>query len=205
MNCQENIKNDLLSLDVRTFYFKHIIKSHNWYFSDYLHTSDEELIDKMDLFKEIVSQNFNISFHSVQIVGSAKMGVSLSPNKLLKPFHSASDNEKTSDIDIAIVSEKIFNYFWDKLRRSEEKVYQKKNYTNIAKSIYRGYINDKDLTYVKDVNEYLRQLISPINLKLQDEIGFVHPISYRLYRSWEDLEEYQLIGIARAKRTLEDA
>jgi len=34
---QEDLKADLLSLEPKGFYFKHIVKSHNWYFSDYLH------------------------------------------------------------------------------------------------------------------------------------------------------------------------
>lgn len=204
VNYQETIKNDLLLLDVNRFYLKYIIKSHNWYFSEYLKVPDAELIDKMDLFKEIVTQNFHVSFHSVQIVGSAKMGVSLSPKKLLKPFHSESSDEKSSDIDIAIVSEKLFNLFWDKLRHSKEKIYYKRNYNNIANSIYRGYINDKDLDKINDIKQYLRELTNPATFRLQDEIGFVHPISYRVYRSWEDLEDYQLIGINKAKVKLEE-
>ena len=31
----------------------------------------------------------------------------------------------------------------------------------------------------------------------------VHPITYRIYRSWEDLEEYQIIGIEKTKKYLE--
>ena len=46
-------------------------------------------------------------------------------------------------------------------------------------------------------------MISPINKQLQDDLGFVHPITYRVYRSWEDLQEYQLGGISKAMRALE--
>ena len=87
MNSQEILKKDLSSLEPKEFYLKHIVKSHNWYFSDYLGFAQDEIIDKMDYFKEIVSSNLGISFHNVQIVGSAKVGYSLSPQKLLRPFH----------------------------------------------------------------------------------------------------------------------
>ena len=96
---------------------KHIVKSYNWYFSDYLRVPQNEIVDRMDYFKEIVSSYFGISFHSLQIVGSAKTGYSLSPQKVLRPFHDEIPGEPSSDIDIAVISEKLFLGFWDKLRK----------------------------------------------------------------------------------------
>ncbi|MCF2669504.1 hypothetical protein JQM81_13305 [Faecalicatena contorta] len=46
-------------------------------------------------------------------------------------------------------------------------------------------------------------MISPINLMLQDKLRFEHPITYRIYRSWDDLEEYQMLGINKARIALE--
>lgn len=62
----EMIKADLLSLDTRDFYIKYIVKSKYWYFSDYLEVPGDEVIDVLDRFKEIVSEHFHISFHSLQ-------------------------------------------------------------------------------------------------------------------------------------------
>ncbi len=45
--------------------------------------------------------------------------------------------------------------------------------------------------------------MSPVNIELQDNLGFIHPITYRLYRSWTDLEEYQIDSIIKAKEKLE--
>lgn len=45
-------------------------------------------------------------------------------------------------------------------------------------------------------------MTAPINVLLQDKLGFEHPITYRLYRSWDDLEEYQIIGISKARAAL---
>ena len=47
---KEALREDLLSLEPKAFYMKHIVKSHNWYFSDYLHYPQNEIIDKMDYF-----------------------------------------------------------------------------------------------------------------------------------------------------------
>lgn len=97
MATQDILKEDLLTLDPKAFYLKHIVKSHNWYFSDYLHFAPDEIVDKMDFFKEVVSTNLGINFHSMQIVGSAKTGYSLSPKKVLQPFHNRDGIIKTDE------------------------------------------------------------------------------------------------------------
>lgn len=116
MDTQEVLKRDLQSLEPKNFYMKHIVKSHNWYFSDYLNVPQDQIVDRMDYFKEIVSSKLNINFHNVQIVGSAKMGYSLSPRKLLRPFHDEVSGMPSSDIDIAIISENLYEQFWSELR-----------------------------------------------------------------------------------------
>lgn len=194
---------DLRDLSPNEFYMKHIVKSHNWYFSEYLCIPAEDLVDRMDFFKEIVSTQLGISFHSLQIVGSAKTGYSLSPRKLFKPFHDENSGEPSSDIDIAIISERIFNGFWEKLRGIKG-LWNQHYYDRLTGSIFRGYINDKDLLKIKGPREEWEELTRPINVSLQDNLGFVHPITYRVYRNWDDLEEYQIIGITKAKKALEE-
>lgn len=203
MSKQEILKADLQALEPKEFYMKHIVKSHNWYFSDYLRIPQDELVDQMDCFKEIVSSSLKINFHNVQIVGSAKMGYSLSPRKLLHPFHDEVPGKPSSDIDIAIISEPLYVRFWSELRGIKG-LWYKNYYKHLTESIFRGYINDGDLQKINGVNEQWDDLVRPINVALQDTLRFVHPITYRLYRSWDDLEEYQLIAISKAKNSLEE-
>lgn len=200
---QELLKTDLKELTPKDFYMKHIVKSHNWYFSNYLNIPQNELVDRMDCFKEIVSINLGINFHNVQIVGSAKIGYSLSPRKLLNPFHDEIQGKPSSDIDIAVISDPLYRLFWSKLRQVKG-LWNQVYYKNLTQSIFRGYINDKDLQKINVVKDEWDNLVRPINVLLQDNLGFVHPITYRLYRSWEDLEEYQLISISKAKNSLEE-
>lgn len=203
MPAQESLKTDLLTLNPKDFYMKHIVKSHNWYFSNYLQIPADELVDRMDFFKEIVSSNLEINFHSLQIVGSAKTGYSLSPKKVLHPFHDEIPGTPASDIDIAIVSQKLYEKYWNLLRHVKGIQY-KRYYNNLTASIFRGYINDKDLAEIKGISREWDDLVRPINVELQDQLGFVHPITYRVYRSWDDLEDYQLGGIAKARKALEE-
>ena len=146
----ELLKQDLLSLETREFYIKYIVKSNYWYFSEYLHIPSDKVIDVLDRFKEIISENFHISFHSLQLVGSAKTGFSLSPQKALSPFHDESNSQKSSDIDIALVSEKLYQHYWDRMRQTE-KIQYKRFYQQLTVSIFRGYINDKVLMEIPPI------------------------------------------------------
>lgn len=56
---------------------------------------------------------------------------------------------------------------------------------------------------IDNIREEWDDMISPINLMLQDKLRFEHPITYRIYRSWDDLEEYQMLGINKARIALE--
>lgn len=199
----DDVKNDLINIDAQQFYIKYILKSNIWYFADFQHTKSRELIDKMDAFKEIVSQSFGVSFHSAQIVGSAKLGFSLAPQKAFREFVSKAtrDGEKESDIDIAVISNNLFNDIWERLRECK-KQYLIPKYTAITKSIFLGYINDKDFKDHEFFRKEWEEKISVSNIKLQNEISLMHPISYRIYRSWEDLQDYQMNSIHLLKEEL---
>lgn len=198
----EIIKNDIKILSAREFYIKYIIKSNNWYFSEYQNTPSDELLDKMDCFKEIISKNFDVSFHSAQIVGSAKLGISLAPKKAFRKFIiSANENEKESDIDLAIVSGKLFDEIWNKLREIRNKTAIPR-YKALSASIFRGYINDKDFKDIDLIRREWEEKIAKSNIRLQDDLSIVHPISYRIYRNWEDLEDYQLDAIYELKEEM---
>ena len=56
---------------------------------------------------------------------------------------------------------------------------------------------------IDNIREEWDDMISTINLMLQDKLRFEHPITYRIYRSWDDLEEYQMLGINKARIALE--
>lgn len=197
------IRNDIKQMDAREFYIKYIIKTNNWYFAEYQHTKTDELIDKMDYFKEIVSNSFGVSFHSAQIVGSAKLGISLSPNKPFRRFidKAGEGAQKESDIDIAIISNSLFNEIWDKIREERKRTVIPK-YSTIANSIFRGYINDKEFKDLDGLRKGWEEKISKCNILLQGELSIIHPISYRIYRNWEDLEDYQLDGIVKTKEAI---
>lgn len=73
------IQDDLKQLTEKQFYTKHIIRSDNWYFESYMGKSPEAVIHLIDDYRLIISESFGVSFNSVMMVGSGKLGYSMSP------------------------------------------------------------------------------------------------------------------------------
>ena len=59
-----------------------------------------------DLRSEI-AEHFQLDLNEVLVVGSAKLGFSIAPDKLYRPFHDE------SDIDVVIVSSRLFDKIWE--------------------------------------------------------------------------------------------
>lgn len=194
----EEIKEDIASLTIKEFYQKHILRSDNWYFEHVLGSSKEDAIRITDDFKMIVSQSLGISFNNISIVGSSKTGCSLTPssekkNKLFRCFNDE------SDIDIAIVSDRLFQTYWSLFRASYSEI-NKRHYAFISRGIYRGYINERHLDLIDGCRKEWTAKAAQSKKILRNSL-FVKPeITYRLYRSWEDFEEYHLQSINEIKR-----
>lgn len=56
--------------------------------------------------KEQVCEHFGVEFNDVIMVGSGKLGFSIKPSRRFQSFHDE------SDIDIAVVSSKLFEKIW---------------------------------------------------------------------------------------------
>ena len=59
-----------------------------------------------DLRSEI-AEHFKLDLKEVLVVGSAKLGFSIAPSKLYRPFRDG------SDIDVVIVSSRLFDEIWE--------------------------------------------------------------------------------------------
>ena len=144
----------------------------------------------------LVSDAMGIGFNNVVMVGSAKIGYSLSPKKFLKIF--TDEGECKSDIDIAIVSPQLFDYFW-KLFRASYDITKEGLYKYISRGIYRGYISDMDLHNIDNCRVEWLELSNKATRQLQRKMYFKHEIHYRIYRDWKDMEDYHIQSIEHLK------
>lgn len=198
----EEIQKDMSEKKADEIYIKYIIKSENWYFEHILEIPKNAILQIVDEFKYIVSNSMKVSFNNIAMVGSGKTGYSFSPdkNKLYKEFNTDEMVRKISDIDIAIISDKLFLKYWDLLRKSYNKInsywYDERLYYNL----YRGYINSKVLQEIDGCRPEWNNLVINATKSLNMKLYIEHEINYRLYRSWEDFEDYHIDGINKIKR-----
>lgn len=203
----EEIKKDLKSLTEKQFYTKHIIRSNNWYFEQYMGKNPDEVIQLNDDYRFIISESLGVSFNSVMMVGSGKLGYSMSPpdienpekSKMFLPFNDDENIRKVSDLDIAIISSDIFYEYWKRFRNSYKSRY-KNTYLHLYNELYRGYINERNIMEVDGCRRQWNETAAVSKKKLRSDLYFKHEISYRIYRNWEDFEEYNIQNIRKIKK-----
>ncbi len=142
--------------------------------------------------KKHISSHFDVSESQVIVVGSAKMGFSLSPKKLYRRFNDS------SDIDVVIVSSELFDAVWKKVfQLVQEKVYWQA-FSNFKDYLFMGWIRpdllppSNQFEMGKDWWEYFRKLTS------SGQFGN-YKINGALYKDWDFLEGYHLNNIENIK------
>jgi hypothetical protein len=132
------------------------------------------------------------------MVGSGKIGYSLAPKKRFKSFELDLESKDKSDIDSAVISNDLFKTFWDIFRRSYNVKYEYA-YAHISREIYRGYINERNLCEIGNCRKEWKRMATGANKLLRSKLYLKHDITYRIYRSWEDFEEYNLASLKSIK------
>ena len=94
----QDFKTDLLNMDSVQVFRKYFIEQPCF-------ALDNEI---QIALKTHISKILDINYTDIYIMGSAKLGFSIAPEKKFRPFGD------TSDIDVAIISSRIFEYYWKK-------------------------------------------------------------------------------------------
>ena len=147
-------------------------------------------------FRRKIANKFKIGFHEVFIIGSAKLGYS---------YHKESDFSYNSDIDIVIVSEKLFDDFHMKI--SEYQYQLEKQHLTINQNELMMY--NSFLRYL--VKGWMRPDKLPTSFQVKalknDWFDFFASLSYGksevgnykvaagLYKNYEYLEKYYSKGL----------
>lgn len=136
--------------------------------------------------REAVAQNFGIHPNHVIVVGSAKLGYSISPTKALKPFDSE------SDLDLAVVDGLLFDGFWEQMHAIRQTAISWPEFGDFRKYHFNGWMRPDKLPVAAIRNEWFDFFTG-----LQKAgVGGGLPIRAGLYKSWYFLEAYQAVGAA---------
>lgn len=155
---------------------------------------DCHMLDKEQYFslRLLLSKQFKVHPNEVLVVGSAKLGFSIAPQKKFRPFGDK------SDIDVVIVSDSLFSSVWSSVYSIwRDKVIWETEH-DFKKYLFRGWIRPDKLppspkfTFAKEWWEFFRGMTS------SGEYG-PYKISGALYKSWDFLESYQHFAVQYCK------
>ncbi|MGL6193916.1 MAG: hypothetical protein ACRC2T_03745 [Thermoguttaceae bacterium] len=123
----------------------------------------------------------------------------MAPKKLFQDFKKTT-TKHPSDIDVVVVSSRWFNHFWHRLHDEQLPAdWHTKCYNRLKSSIFCGYMDGKPINEIEKVRSEWQEIFVGAIKKLQIELGILHKINIRLYRSWEDFERYHILGLKRLK------
>jgi hypothetical protein len=147
--------------------------------------------------RETVCSRFALHPQSFSIAGSGKLGFSIAPDKFGKPFGDA------SDIDIILVSEKLFDDIWDDLvdfyqnpgfRLKPKNV--RDEFNKLRTKLFYGnimlHVLAKNFDFAKDLWVFFNQL------SIDEKFG-PREINAAIFKSWNHVSAYYTRSIVDLK------
>jgi len=149
-------------------------------------------VDQHHQLKECISRKFEVPYNDVVIVGSAKLGFSIKPEKRYMEFN---DN---SDIDVAIVSSELFRRVWEDAYKFRQSRADWPKCDAFFRYLGFGWIRPdmlppREFEFTRTWWDFFRKITAS---------GQFGPYRIRggLYYSWFFLEQYQMICIDQCKK-----
>jgi hypothetical protein len=159
---------------------------------------DNDLPNYID-WKERLSTLIGVDSKAIVFTGSSSVGFSLNPRKNFKAF------ESSSDIDVAIISSHYFDIAWHFLRNMGPKFHRFKPTVQNAitehreRFIYHGTIaTDKIVHILPFGKEWVNAMVEMMKIDPTKD----REINFRIYKDFEALKAYQMMGVIKAKDQL---
>ena len=154
-----------------------------------------------DRLVRTISKGLGVPLTDIRVVGSAQIGISLSPLKFGEPFGPF------SDIDIIVVSPSLFDPSWldilgsQRRRSSTLSVRTKRNLRDHRERhfIYNGWMYPSSVPEVLEIGE--RWLRTFNGLSRITELAS-RSISSRLYRTWKHAKLYHRWSLEQIKNSI---
>lgn len=138
--------------------------------------------DKYYDLRNVVSDHFDVHPNEVILVGSAKLGFSIAPHKEFRPF---GDN---SDLDVAIISPRLFDTFWVQLFDYSRSGALWEKLDDFEQFLFRGWIRPdlfpREISLASDWWDFF--------LGLTRSGQYRYQVRGALYRSWHCIECYHV-------------
>jgi predicted nucleotidyltransferase len=150
--------------------------------------------DKYFDLKREIAANFSEHYNNIHMVGSAKLGFSIAPSKLWKTF------DIESDIDIVIVSSKLFEDLWksthqfniDLTSRNEQ---EERNYRRFIDYFFKGWIRPDLFPFEYPTKTNWFNFFKSISYEKYGP----QKITGALYHSFNFFEKYHIKNISKLR------
>ena len=152
--------------------------------------------DKYFDLRSEIADHFQLHPNEVLIVGSAKLGFSIVPKKRYRPFCDE------SDIDVAIVSSKLFDEIWETVFSYWHEDGPWPEYDDFIEYFFRGWIRPDKLPR-SNVVQVRRDWWEFFQKVTRSGMYGDYNIAGALYKSWFFLEHYQGICVQECINDLE--
>lgn len=155
-------------------------------------------------FRKRIADEFCVNFHEIYIVGSAKLG--FSPIKDYKQF------DLNSDIDVSIVSRRLFDEYLDKIRYFQmEYRASRKSITKAELELYHMFLEYTAIGWMRPDKLPLSFQIGELRSSWFDffkslsygnsEVGN-YKVAAGVFKDYRHLELYTISGIKRARESI---
>lgn len=163
-------------------------------------TTGEPVVIAPDVYYQLrrtVAYELGIHPSCVILVGSCRTGFSLKPKRLYQCVRA------DSDVDVAVISESLFDDYWDQvfdLTRSDRGWGQSEG-KGFSVDLFKGWITPQRLPNRPRFKNG-RKWTEFFDGLTATRICGIRRISARLYRSWKRLEAYQEIMVSQCRNDL---
>lgn len=172
-------------------YDEYFISGTVWLFEELF---KDRWFEKYDEFKKYIAKRLNVHYNNIGIAGSAKLGFSINPQKDYKDF------DDKSDMDIIIVSEKLFNEFWHEyLNDSYNPTTRINNINDISFCVFRKYMR-LDCFRKNSYYEAWKKKTGGFEKDIQLKFNIDNDIHYRIFESWDSVKAYYKSSIERINK-----
>ncbi len=175
----ESFKGDLAIQTTLQIIRKHVI------FGDCAVMSQAQYFD----LRSEVAEKYEVHPNEVLVVGSAKLGFSIAPGKRYRQFTD------TSDIDVVIVSARLFDQIWKAVHHYWEQGGYWERSAQFKAYLFKGWIRPDKLPPARSF-ELANDWWEFFNFLSSNGKYSVYKIAGALYREWYFLEAYQGRGVS---------
>lgn len=182
--------NDCKTLGPDLVVQKHLLEGSSYFFDN------NESVDEFQ-FKKDIANSLNVHLRDIAIIGSGKLGFSIKPDQDepgFYPFKKFDDN-KVSDLDIAIVSSRLFdnqlvNLFEHTSQYRNLEIWSERtDKKSLAFYILKGWLKPDYIPKDYKISEEIHEILSKYKM------NFGRDVNIGIYKSWYYFENYHINNV----------